>query len=385
MYIMADLGDASTQAGANHHMLASIRAYPDGSFDMRPGFSTPGLKYRFDDAAGGVWEYTLTNVAGGDAPSLERRADRLQKVCGGAWGCFMMVVAGHGAVLLLLRSLLTRCDEPGAFGSAATAAAAASASASALGWQQQQPPCLVCRLTGEALLLCSQAVVERADELRRNARRADFAPAPADPSSFRLVLLADIQAACGFDRDRQYVEFLVSYDPSQWELTGGAQAGMQGAPAEPGVVKGVTHVSKMVRYPPDQSSGQPADWVAHFSHPLELEWLCTAGAQAAIQWPILMFQVCVPHAPGPRAPASCLCALQRCCDRCDAPAIARCGAAATTRPARLSTRAHPPPHALTPRMRPHSPRILSHRRRPPARRCAPTTWSPATRWRVMAG
>jgi hypothetical protein len=28
------------------------QAYPDGSFDMRPGFSKPGKKYRFEDDRG---------------------------------------------------------------------------------------------------------------------------------------------------------------------------------------------------------------------------------------------------------------------------------------------------------------------------------------------
>ena len=29
-----------------------IKAYPDGSFDMRPGFSRPGKRFRFEDEHG---------------------------------------------------------------------------------------------------------------------------------------------------------------------------------------------------------------------------------------------------------------------------------------------------------------------------------------------
>ena len=49
---MADLGDEHTVAGCSEKVLVSIRAFPDGSFAMQPGFSTPGSKYRFEDDHG---------------------------------------------------------------------------------------------------------------------------------------------------------------------------------------------------------------------------------------------------------------------------------------------------------------------------------------------
>lgn len=52
MYIMADLADDAAPAFANERVLVSVKAYPDGSFDMRPGFSKEGCKYRFEDSSG---------------------------------------------------------------------------------------------------------------------------------------------------------------------------------------------------------------------------------------------------------------------------------------------------------------------------------------------
>jgi hypothetical protein len=33
-------------------VLVALRAHPDGSFDMQPGFSAPGRRYRFEDPHG---------------------------------------------------------------------------------------------------------------------------------------------------------------------------------------------------------------------------------------------------------------------------------------------------------------------------------------------
>ena len=52
MYIMADLSAPGEPAHSHDVVLVAIKAYPDGSFDMRPGFSKPGKKYRFEDERG---------------------------------------------------------------------------------------------------------------------------------------------------------------------------------------------------------------------------------------------------------------------------------------------------------------------------------------------
>ena len=52
MYIMADLADDQGVAYIEERPLVAIKAHPDGSFDMKPGFSKKGLKYRFEDSAG---------------------------------------------------------------------------------------------------------------------------------------------------------------------------------------------------------------------------------------------------------------------------------------------------------------------------------------------
>lgn len=56
--------------------------------------------------------------------------------------------------------------------------------------------------------------------------------------------------------------------------------------------QGVTAVSKLVPYPPDPDSpsGLPL-WVAHWAHPLELEWVAKA-APPPRAWPLLLMQVC---------------------------------------------------------------------------------------------
>lgn len=52
MCVMADLGDETTVAGSNEKVLCVLRAHHDGSFDMKPGFSTPAQRYRFEDDHG---------------------------------------------------------------------------------------------------------------------------------------------------------------------------------------------------------------------------------------------------------------------------------------------------------------------------------------------
>ena len=57
------------------------------------------------------------------------------------------------------------------------------------------------------------------------------------------------------------------------------------------VLQGVTHVSKMVQYPGDPSDDTPPTWVAHFAHPLEVEWVATQTPPPG-KWPMLLLQVC---------------------------------------------------------------------------------------------
>lgn len=56
------------------------------------------------------------------------------------------------------------------------------------------------------------------------------------------------------------------------------------------VFQGVTHVSQMVQYPADASTDTPPVWVAHFAHPIEVEWVARA-APAPKDWPRLLLQV----------------------------------------------------------------------------------------------
>jgi hypothetical protein len=55
-------------------------------------------------------------------------------------------------------------------------------------------------------------------------------------------------------------------------------------------MQGVTHVSTMAHYPGDFATGAAGQWVAHFGHPVELEWSCKQ-VPAPGKWPIMYFQV----------------------------------------------------------------------------------------------
>ncbi len=52
MYIMADLAEEHEPPHSHEVVLVCVKAFADGSFDMRPGFSRPGKKYRFEDDRG---------------------------------------------------------------------------------------------------------------------------------------------------------------------------------------------------------------------------------------------------------------------------------------------------------------------------------------------
>jgi hypothetical protein len=59
-------------------------------------------------------------------------------------------------------------------------------------------------------------------------------------------------------------------------------------------VQGVSQVSQMVQYPADPSIDTPPVWVAHFAHPIEVEWVARA-VPAPKDWPRLLLQVGPAH------------------------------------------------------------------------------------------
>ena len=46
----------------------------------------------------------------------------------------------------------------------------------------------------------------------------------------------------------------------------------------------------MTQYPGDFATGDTGQWVAHFCHPLELEWSCKQAPPPG-KWPVMYFQV----------------------------------------------------------------------------------------------
>lgn len=59
---------------------------------------------------------------------------------------------------------------------------------------------------------------------------------------------------------------------------------------EPGLLSGVTHISRMTLYPEDISDSSIPRWVAHLNHPLELE-LVAQAEPGHNQWPTVYLQV----------------------------------------------------------------------------------------------
>jgi hypothetical protein len=59
-------------------------------------------------------------------------------------------------------------------------------------------------------------------------------------------------------------------------------------------VQGVSQVSQMVQYPADPSIDTHPVWVAHFAHPIEVEWVAHA-VPAPKDWPRLLLQVGSEH------------------------------------------------------------------------------------------
>eukprot|EP00232_Nephroselmis_pyriformis_P019683 CAMPEP_0182886064 /NCGR_PEP_ID=MMETSP0034_2-20130328/19988_1 /TAXON_ID=156128 /ORGANISM="Nephroselmis pyriformis, Strain CCMP717" /LENGTH=579 /DNA_ID=CAMNT_0025019357 /DNA_START=209 /DNA_END=1944 /DNA_ORIENTATION=- len=80
MYIMAECGDDHNGGGeVESSVLVAIKAYPNGSFDMRPGFSRQGTKYTLEKSDGSLYEYTVENESEREPTALERRQTYLQK------------------------------------------------------------------------------------------------------------------------------------------------------------------------------------------------------------------------------------------------------------------------------------------------------------------
>uniref|UniRef100_A0A383VLW8 Ig-like domain-containing protein n=1 Tax=Tetradesmus obliquus TaxID=3088 RepID=A0A383VLW8_TETOB len=127
-----------------------------------------------------------------------------------------------------------------------------------------------------------------AEELQRNqSSMMEHSPPPGpDGAALRLLLLAELVSAAGFQRDRLYVEWQLHFDPELWVLQHSEQEVLQ-----PGLVQGVTHVSQMTQYPADAANDTPALWVAHFAHPIEVEWVART-APTPKDWPRLLLQVC---------------------------------------------------------------------------------------------
>ncbi|GAX84925.1 hypothetical protein CEUSTIGMA_g12346.t1 [Chlamydomonas eustigma] len=209
MYVMVDLtDDVNQQSYVEERALVAIKAHPDGAFDMLPGFSKPGYKYRFEDSHGGIYEYTVENASLVEEPTLEKRTSKLQK-----------------------------------------------------------------------------AVEKRAEEVRRNTLKLDFQPPPINVECFRMLLLMEIMGLADFEQDQLYVDYMIKFDPEYWDLqTAWKQF-------EPGVLRGVTQISRLIKYPEDTAEELPGRWVAHLAHPVELE-LLSRGDIPESKYPAMMMQVC---------------------------------------------------------------------------------------------
>lgn len=118
--------------------------------------------------------------------------------------------------------------------------------------------------------------------------------APVGPAgTVRLVVMAEIMAAADFKRDNLYIEYAIKYSPSWWSLIhpppeSPSPDGDQNSYPE---VRGVTQISCMTKYPGDPREALGPRWVAHFAHPIEIEWTGACSVPPG-EWPVLFLQVC---------------------------------------------------------------------------------------------
>ncbi|KAK3252231.1 hypothetical protein CYMTET_38474 [Cymbomonas tetramitiformis] len=234
MYIMAELGDeanaeqqeanekadgdeaASAVDDVERKVLACIKAYSNGTFDMRPGFSQPDTSYRLELSSGAVYEYVLINAIEQDLTKLKKaqlRAEKMEK---------------------------------------------------------------------EAL---SAAESRRAHGGLHAANLLSFQPCPGpSPDAMRAVINMEIVAGRGFGHDYLYVEYFIKMDNGMWQLVEGRD-----------YIRGITHISKTVKYPSEDPLQEDAFWVkqnqvAHWCFPIELELVCQEE-RAGKHWPMIYFQV----------------------------------------------------------------------------------------------
>ncbi|KAJ9518573.1 hypothetical protein QJQ45_018610 [Haematococcus lacustris] len=243
MYIMASLGPEEEIPDPQYdRVLVCIKAYPDGSFDMRPGFSRPGRKYRFEDALGGIYEYRVEDVSAKAEPSLARRTAALQRQ-----------VAARALELRKLSIGAARFQPPPS---------------------DQQSMRLV--LLGE-LLGCADFTRDRLYleySLRFDPALWEMATtswAAHEPGLYKVGMKPSLDKSAGLA-----ALFLLLF------------TAIHKAPA----CLGVTACSRMTQYPPDPELGGPGRWVAHWGHPLEAELVSRGEPPPPAKYPALFFQVC---------------------------------------------------------------------------------------------
>eukprot|EP00798_Chlamydomonas_sp_ICE-L_P014455 gene14455-20467_t len=205
MYIMADLATEHDAPGFNEKILVQIKAFPDGSFDMRPGFNKPGMRYRFEDNAG----YRFEDNAGGWRPFF---------LFGHTWALLASPALQYYGLIYRFE------DDAGGIYEYSVENASIAEGAS------------LDRRTAKL----QKQVGLRAEELRRNALLAEFTPPPEDENSFRMHLFGEIVAVADFQHDHLYIEFVVCFDPALWELQ---SDWMQ---PEPGICKAGSPMSQSI-------------------------------------------------------------------------------------------------------------------------------------------
>jgi hypothetical protein len=258
-----------------------LHAHPDGSFDMQPGFSAPGRRYRFEDVhggcggrqhgarplasdwltgaggwlplqlllpvlptrngrklpaarklpapPGGIYEYSLENASRTEAPSLERRAARLGAAllgggCSGRRGGASGGGRGERLDLGMPPAAGGNCGTGAPRGviAAQTGLAAASSSGAQGVWSgaRRGGACAAVPLT--PCNLCPSPCAR---------------PADADAGALRLLLMGEIVAGAGFDRDRLYVEWRLAFDPGLWRVLGPAAEAAEAEGLPPGLLR----------------------------------------------------------------------------------------------------------------------------------------------------
>lgn len=298
MSIMAEIEGETEVNEAEEKLLVAIKAYPNGSFDIRPSFTVDGETHRFQTSSGAVYEYTIHNGSLPN-PSLSlslpppppaKKTLRRER---------------HRPALLVETSRSCRSAPIWSWRDSVRFSDLAGWARGGAAWAERvsvQEP-------SKAMLVKQKKAIDTATDRAARLRSAllggsSFVPPPGpSPFAVRVTVLLEIVAARGFDYDSLYVEYAVKTNSSAWSVTSGQSQ-----------LTGCTQVTTSTYYEPDATATAQQDSpcglntrVTHFGFPVELELEAQLSPEPS-EWPTVYFQVGPhPHTADTTSPAGMVC------------------------------------------------------------------------------